>query len=199
MRRLYFFLASIIVACLLLTGQKPSFAASGEKGDYRVGDRLSQPKSPNARSTYKEIKWDDLIPPGWDPSRLFKDMDLSKLTDADPRATEVLQRVREEWDKAPIRADMNGARIRIPGFIVPLERNGDHITEFLLVPYFGACIHTPPPPANQIIHVVAAKPLKGVGSMEPVWVNGAIETTRSDTSMGNAGYRMNADVVSAYK
>jgi hypothetical protein len=31
------------------------------------------------------------------------------------------------------------------------------ISEFLLVPYFGACIHLPPP-ANQIIEVIAKNP-----------------------------------------
>ena len=89
--------------------------------------------------------------------------------------------------------------MRIPGFVVPIERRGKLIHEFLLVPYFGACIHTPPPPANQIIHVFPAKPLSNLVAMDPVWVSGAIETWRSKTSMGSAGYRLNADLVVPYK
>ena len=50
--------------------------------------------------------------------------------------------------------EMNGQAVRIPGFIVPLEFNDDEdVTQFFLVPFFGACIHVPPPPPNQIILV----------------------------------------------
>ena len=94
---------------------------------------------------------------------------------------------------------LNGSRIRIPGFIVPLENQRGQITEFLLVPYFGACIHTPPPPSNQIIHVLPVKPLKNEQTMDAVWVSGVLETTRSDTGMGSAGYRMKAETVAPYR
>jgi hypothetical protein len=94
---------------------------------------------------------------------------------------------------------MNGARIRIPGFIVPLEEAHHQISEFLLVPYFGGCIHVPPPPSNQIIHVFPAKPLKNMASMDAVWISGILEVFSSDTSMGSAGYRMKAQVVELYK
>ena len=82
--------------------------------------------------------------------------------------------------------------------MVPLEHKGNQVTEFLLVPYFGACIHVPPPPANQIIHVVAAKPLKNARTMDTVWVSGALETALTDSPWGMSGYKMKADVVAPY-
>jgi len=49
--------------------------------------------------------------------------------------------------------ELNGQKVSIPGYLLPLEITGSSVTEFLLVPYFGACIHAPPPPPNQIVHV----------------------------------------------
>jgi uncharacterized protein len=66
------------------------------------------------------------------------------------------------------------------------------------VPYFGACIHTPPPPANQIIHVTAVKPYKSDQPIEAVWVSGPMETVRSETGLGAAGYRMRAEAIAPY-
>lgn len=43
--------------------------------------------------------------------------------------------------------------IVLDGYVLPLTWQGDRVTEFLLVPWIGACIHTPPPPSNQIIFV----------------------------------------------
>ena len=67
------------------------------------------------------------------------------------------------------------------------------------LPYFGACIHTPPPPANQIVWVVPAKPAAGFHSMDTVWVSGTLRGNRSDSPMGASGYRLDAVLVEAYK
>ena len=144
-----------------LVAQSPVLAApsAGEKAEYRVGDRLPQSAKEATKGGYKEIAWDALLPPDWDPMRFFKNLNLDQLSDADPRAMEALDKLREEWNRAPANPAMNGARIRIPGFVVPLENQRNQITEFLLVPYFGACIHVPPPPANQLIHVVPDRPV----------------------------------------
>ena len=72
------------------------------------------------------------------------------------------------------------------------------MTEFLLVPYFGACIHSPPPPSNQIIHVLPKAPAKGLRSMDAVWISGTLRTVRADTSMGVSSYRMDAVLVVPY-
>lgn len=158
------------------------------------GSGVSQPAS----GTFREIKWDDLVPKDWDPLKQFKNINFSLMNDSDPRANEMLKRMRETWDNAPTNNDMDGASVRIPGYLVPLEETKAGLKEFLLVPYFGACIHTPPPPANQIIYVKAEKPPKGFHSMDTVWVSGTLKTLRSDSYMGASGYRMDAMVVEPY-
>lgn len=70
--------------------------------------------------------------------------------------------------------DVLGEHVRVPGYIVPLQFEGMVVTEFLLVPTAGACIHTPPPPANQLIHVKYPEgyPLRGL--YDPVWIDGTL-------------------------
>ncbi|MBI3903210.1 MAG: DUF3299 domain-containing protein [Nitrosomonadales bacterium] len=175
-----------------------SFALDSRKTDYKVGDRLPQ-HAAASKSAYKQITWDDLMPKDWDPMAAFKKLDLSKLKDSDPRAQEALLNMRQSWSNAPIEPSMDGARVRIPGFIVPLESAHNKISEFLLVPFFGGCIHVPPPPPNQIIHVFPPQPLKGMQSMDSVWISGVLETVPSSTGMGDASYRMKADKVELYQ
>jgi hypothetical protein len=78
-----------------------------------------------------------------------------------------------------------------------LDETRAGLTRFLLVPYFGACIHTPPPPANQIIDVTPGRPAQ-FRVMTPVWVTGVLHAQHSDTALGASGYRMNADEVESY-
>ena len=147
---------------------------------------------------YREITWDDLVPKDWDPTKGFKDLNMGMMSDSDPRAIAALKRMRETWDNAPTNTAMDDTLVRIPGYIVPLEDGKTGMKEFLLVPYFGACIHTPPPPSNQIIHVKPLLVPKGLRSMDTVWVSGKLKTLRSDTTMGNSSYLMEALVVEPY-
>jgi hypothetical protein len=104
---------------------------------------------------------------------------------------------------------LNGQQVRIPGYFLPLELSDTKVTEFLLVPYIGACIHVPPPPPNQIVHVRTPQK-KGYSSKslyEPVWVTGVITAKSmvkdlylSDGSAGvNIGYTMQAKRIEPYK
>ena len=70
-----------------------------------------------------------------------------------------------------------GKPIKIPGFAVPLEGDDgfEYVKEFLLVPTFGACIHVPPPPPNQVVHVILDKPVYFEKLMYAVWVSGIVE------------------------
>lgn len=148
---------------------------------------------------YKEVQWETLIPKGWNPAGQFKSFDLAKLKDSDPRAMEALQTLRTVWDNAPTEPSMDGRKIRIPGFMIPLDRVGESVKTFLLVPYFGACIHAPPPPANQMILVTLVKPVDGFISMSPVWVNGTMKIDRTDSPWGKAAYLLKASKVEAYR
>jgi uncharacterized protein len=160
--------------------------------------QLAPPKPAAAASAFREARWEELVPKGWDPYAKFKGSNLGGLSDSSPSVLQMMREFREVLDNAPTVTTLDGAAIRLPGYVVPLEEVNGELKEFLLVPYFGACIHTPPPPANQIVHVVATKPVKGFQSMDTVWVSGTLKTARQDSSMGTSGYRMNAVVVDRY-
>lgn len=186
-------LVSKILACALIT---LSLAVHSE--DYRVRERL-KPITKPTRSAYREIQWDDLMSKDWDPMAEFKTLKLGRLRDNDPRAQEALEKLRTAWDAAPVETALDGKAIRLAGFVIPLERKGDLVSELLLVPYFGACIHTPPPPANQAIHVVLGKPLTGLRMMDAFWVSGTLKVVRGESGMGVYGYRLKADGLEPYQ
>lgn len=155
-----------------------------------------------AAAEFRELKWEELVPKDWDPLKDLKGMGLgvpegTGLSDADPKAQALLEKLREIWDRAPTVAAMDGRAVRLPGFVVPLDETPEGLTSFLLVPYFGACIHTPPPPANQIVHVHAKAPVKS-RTMDAVWVRGTLKIERADSSMGVSGYRLDAVGVEPY-
>ena len=153
---------------------------------------------PAASAEYREVNWDELIPKDWDPLKRFREMKLGGMSDADPRAQQVLKEIREAWNQAPINPALDDKAVRIAGYVVPLDDSKAGMREFLLVPYLGACIHTPPPPANQIIHVKPAQPAKGLQMMDAVWISGRLKTLRADTAFGVSGYGMQALRVEPY-
>jgi hypothetical protein len=166
--------------------------ASGSAGAARSAQSTLPGTAP------RTIGWEALVPADWDPMKDLKGLNLSILSDADPRATAALAKLREAWDNAPINPAVVGQTVRLPGYLVPLEETKDGLKEFLLVPYFGACIHSPPPPANQIVHVLPKAPAKGLRSMDTVWVTGVLTGTRTDSYMGMSGYRIEAIQVTPY-
>jgi hypothetical protein len=102
---------------------------------------------------------------------------------------------------------LDGQVVRLPGYLLPLEFSGKLVSEFLLVPWVGACIHTPPPPPNQIVHVKADQPFEFSGLFSPVWVTGrmAAGAVRKQlylidgSSDIDIGYSLRAGQVEAYK
>ena len=168
-------------------------ATSGNAGAVRPAQ--AAPPSAGAART---IGWEALVPADWDPMKDLKGLNLSILSDADPRAVAALAQLRQAWDNAPINPAVVGQTVRLPGYLVPLEETKDGLKEFLLVPYFGACIHSPPPPANQIVPVLPRTPAKGLRSMDTVWVTGVLTGTRTDSYMGMSGYRIEATLVTPY-
>jgi len=194
-----------LLAMTLLAAAAPRLvlAQSAERRpvQYKIGDRLegAKGKAPKDKPRYRELKWDELISPDWDPQAIVKSLNLDMMQDGDARAFEAMRRLKEEWNNAPPNPALENIDVRIAGFVVPLEREGDALKEFLLVPYFGACIHVPPPPANQIVHVIASKPVAGTATMDAVWVSGRLGQFPVITSMGRSAYRLRATLVEPYK
>ena len=102
-------------------------------------------------------------------------------------------------EKPQLREELNGVLVKIPGYALPLQMENVGVTEFLLVPYIGACVHVPPPPANQLVMVNLEEPMVFNDLFEPVWVTGSLETSMSQIQGWiDIGYRMAADDVSPY-
>lgn len=160
-----------------------------------LGGKASPAAKPSSGA--RLITWEELVPKDWDPMKDLKGFDLASLDDADPRAAEMMMKLQESLNNAPTNPQLNGQNVRLPGFVVPLEEDKGGLVEFLLVPYFGACIHTPPPPANQILHVRSKTPVK-FRAMDTVWISGRLQTQRNDSMMGTSGYSMTADSVTKY-
>jgi hypothetical protein len=166
---------------------------------------LFAPLLPSAYAqAYKEIYWDELVPSEWarqmakDFGKIYKRAD--SMEDDDPRIEALYAKLRKRWDEAPISKKYIGKPIRISGYVVPLDAERSLNREFLLVPYFGACIHTPPPPANQIILVVP--PVSGglkIRSMDAIWVDGILSESRVDTDMGRSAYKLEAAKLAPFK
>ena len=154
---------------------------------------------------YKTIEWNDLMPDPW-VKEMTKEMaalsKMSYLQDSSDEANKAMNAMRKKLDDAPIVKTQLNKKIRIPGYAVPLDAERSEKREFLLVPYFGACIHTPPPPANQIVLVrptAQSKIKKMPESMDVLWVEGELKEGRVSTSQGVSGYMLEAISISPYE
>jgi len=96
-------------------------------------------------------------------------------------------------------SEMDGKNVRVPGFIVPIEFEAENlVTEFFLVPYFGACFHKPPPPPNQTIYVTSPKPIEYESIYDPVWIMGVIKTKQQGNDIATAAYSIDFHVLEPY-
>ena len=86
---------------------------------------------------------------------------------------------------------LDGKRVRVPGFIVPLDDADEEGAEFLLVPYYGACVHTPPPPPNQMafVQMMSKKPVK-LALFDAIWMEGTLKITNYDSPYGQVGFQI---------
>jgi hypothetical protein len=159
------------------------------KRDFR---RLDAPPPANADDGFQAMRWADLVPAGWNAAAQIRPLQEQhrNLADDDPRARASLAKIRDVLDAAPADASLDGRRVRLPGYVVPLGGLAGGTTEFLLVPYFGACLHTPPPPSNQVVHVALSAPSHTLAAMEAVWVRGTLSVGRHESAMAVSGYRL---------
>lgn len=98
-----------------------------------------------------------------------------------------------------VRTDWNGRTVTLSGFVVPLDFDGTGVTAFILVPYVGACIHVPPPPANQLVLVTTETPFESDGMFDPVTVTGMFGTASTSTQLADIGYALSADRIERYR
>ena len=154
----------------------------------------------SAKTGAIELGWDALIPADWRLDELLAEFDVDNLSDDDPRAKELMEKLKAFWKDSPVVHDYDGKIVKLPGFVVPLEMDAKTIPEFLLVPYFGACIHVPPPPSNQTVYVLTEADKAYQGELfDTVWVTGKLTVEKLSSELGDAGYRIEATKVEPYQ
>lgn len=139
----------------------------------------------------KTLEWQDLIPESAQ-SKLVE----STAVDHSGSGAGLLKQLEQS---APVELSLDRKRVKIAGFAVPLEGDDKGISEFLLVPYMGACIHVPPPPSNQIIYVIVDEPISPDYVYDPFWVTGELSVTAVSSELAEAGYSMIAEGVEPYE
>ncbi|SEG24991.1 DUF3299 domain-containing protein [Marinobacterium lutimaris] len=151
----------------------------------------------------REITWDDLMPADYNLS--FEDLygtsedNLDALDDYTEEASNLLDHMQQVLASAPVVDEMDGKMVRVPGFVVPLEGEDQRVDRFFLVPYFGACIHTPPPPSNQIIDTHYEPGTQLDSLYDAVWITGKLTVHSFQHEMGTAGYRLEAFRIEPYE
>ncbi|MBE7376420.1 DUF3299 domain-containing protein [Pseudomonas lopnurensis] len=155
--------------------------------------------APFAIAEVRELQWSDLVPadapPPPPPVAVH---DLSQL--ADMLAAESGTAATQQSPAAPVVEALDGAQVKLPGYIVPLDLSEDgRVTEFLLVPYFGACIHVPPPPSNQIVHAISELGVRVDALYQPFWIEGPLKVEHASSELAEAGYRMEAQKIYVYE
>jgi hypothetical protein len=208
--------AAVIIACTILY-----FTALAEQARLLSWNDLIPAhlasEDPIAKLTEKQqdmVYWvinmlESLPKRGPETDQYYKEIDeaMPTLRKAGIDIKKVLAKRKEI--RTSIVKELHGQLVRLPGYLLPLEVSGTRVTEFLLVPYVGACIHVPPPPPNQIVHVNVThkKGYKSKKLYEPVWITGVISVKPMvkdlylvDGSAGvDIGYTMQANQIEPYK
>ena len=156
-----------------------------------LGAGLAALAAPKAQAKWREITWDDLIPPGVPYAEIVGEGELDMENDTwapifDENATK-------------LNLSLDGQDVRLPGYILPMEFTSDGVTDFILVPYVGACIHVPPPPPNQLVFVTTETPWATDALWDPVWVHGPLRASLQTTDIADIGYEISAERIEVYQ
>lgn len=146
------------------------------------------------------LTWSEMIPADAppQPQQQAPVHDLSQLADA--LAAEGGPAAMQQSPAAPVVKALDGKQVKLPGYIVPLDVTEEgRVTEFLLVPYFGACIHVPPPPSNQIVHVTSELGVLLDALYQPFWIEGPIKVGQVSSELAESGYQMAAEKIYPYE
>lgn len=162
-----------------------------------------------ADATYKKLQWIDLMPVE-DMKALYEPpdaiMNIPEGGAGDQVADEVFNTLMQAADSDYMQAlsstkvieSLNDKKVMIPGFIVPVVIDGDKTTEFFIVPYFGACIHYPPPPPNQTIYAQYKKGFALNNLYEPFVLSGHLTTSVKENELATSAYNLKIEKVAAY-
>lgn len=137
----------------------------------------------------REIEWNDLMPE--EDSQAWIE-NQTRVDHSGTGPSEVFQSSRTI-------DELDGQELRIAGFVVPVETTAEgQLKEFFLVPYFGACIHLPPPPANQIIYGRLENPIDMINIWDAFYMEGTLNVEDISNDTADAAYTMNVDSLVVY-
>jgi len=150
-----------------------------------------------------EVSWEELIPADFkqpqNPFSSMSEQEIDKLMDGSEESKAIIAKLEKEFYYAPTVEALDGKRVKIAAYITPLEFDGQmKLEEFLLVPYQGACIHTPPPPANQIVHAKPAEAVEVDELYRPVWAIGKMRVDTKVSDLAEAGYQIELEKLEPY-
>jgi hypothetical protein len=150
----------------------------------------------------QELKWDDLVPEDFKPEKVMAkyQQEITDAAEGSKEERDLYEKIMGELNNAEPNFALNGKKVRIPGFVSPLDTNGDVVGDFLLVPYYGSCIHSPPPPVNQTVMVSPGegKSISLSKIRRPVWVVGELEVDEITTDLAKAGYQIKNAQIEPY-
>ncbi len=151
---------------------------------------------PVSADTVRELTWKEMVPAG---SPTNRNQPVTPMHDPALASTESAPPAAQQSPDAPVVKALDGEQVRLPGYIVPIDIAEDgKVSKFLLVPYFGACIHVPPPPANQIVYVQFAEGVLLDELYQPFWIEGPLQAQAVSSEIAEAGYQMRASRVYSY-
>lgn len=143
--------------------------------------------SPAFSEEPQTVFWEELLPEG----ELERLDELYAAQQAIPLFDHMMGGMMTQIGTFNVVEELDGTLVRIPGFVLPFEYSASgEISEFLLVPYFGACIHVPPPPPNQLVYVTAQKPADLGQQWEAIWAIGVLRTQKHINDLGDAAYTL---------
>ncbi len=157
-------------------------------------ENVSQPKIVDG---YEEIIWEDMMPEGEEERLLemYAGLTMGYSGIAEGSAADKAVQI----GTFNVVDDLDGKKIRLPGYTVPFEYGPDvQITEFLLVPYFGACLHAPPPPPNQTLYIKAETPIRMGDLSQAVWVYGTLHTETQTSELADTAYTLTLERIEEY-
>ncbi|PML00691.1 hypothetical protein BCT86_18210 [Vibrio breoganii] len=140
----------------------------------------------SAQAKLLELNWLDLVPEHEQEQVRKSIRQQTQLGSHDESAQGTFKQV----FLGSVREELNNTQVKIPGFVIPIEGTSMAVKEFLLVPFYGACIHIPPPPQNQLIHVTMDDFEEIKGMWEVVYVTGTLTTQSYDHELASVGYRI---------
>lgn len=149
---------------------------------------------------FQEIGWEELMPEGEEEriAAMYQEQ-MASLYSSAPIAEGSAGDAMIQIGTYNTVGALNEVKIRIPGYTVPFEYGSNaEISEFLLVPYYGACIHAPPPPPNQTIFISTDTPIKLKDLAQAVWIEGTLYTETQTSDLADAAYTIKLDSISAY-